>query len=229
VATPARAVVSRRYFRTGPGEYGEGDRFLGVAVPDLRHIARGCRALSPASVRRLLESDWHEERLLALLILVDQYARGDALRREAIFRLYRRHADRVNNWDLVDLSAPQILGVHLEDRDRSLLVRLAASPSVWERRMAIVATAPYIRESQFHDTLFIARRLLGDPHDLIHKAVGWMLREVAKRDRAVVERFLARHGRRMPRTMLRYAIERFPPVLRRRYLASPVARRRHRR
>jgi 3-methyladenine DNA glycosylase AlkD len=219
VANPARAAVNRGYFKTGPGQYGAGDRFLGVAVPDLRRIAREFETLPRADLLRLLQSPWHEKRLLALLILVRQYGAGDRAARDGLFALYLANTRYINNWDLVDLSAGDVVGAHLRDGGRSLLARLAKSDNLWERRIAIIATYHYIRRGDCTDALKIARLLLTDSHDLIHKAVGWMLREVGKRDRVVAERFLRRHASRMPRTMLRYAIERFPGPLRRRYLA----------
>ena len=209
-----------RFFKTGPGQYAEGDRFLGIRVPDLRRVAGEFRSLSLRDLQRLLASKWHEERLLALVILVDQYERGSETERDAIYRLYLASTKHINNWDLVDVSAPRIVGAHLLTRDRRILYRLAKSKSVWERRIAILSTAWFIRSGEFDDTLEIARGLLGDGHDLIHKATGWMLREVAKRDRKTVERFLRKYAARMPRTMLRYAIERFPSALRKRYLAA---------
>ena len=215
-----RAKVSLRFFKTAPGEYGEGDRFLGIRVPDLRRVAREFRSLSLKDVATLLASRWHEERLLALVILVNQYERGTDPDREAIYRLYLTSTDRINNWDLVDASAAQIVGAHLLDRDRRVLYRLAKSRSVWERRIAIIATARFIRSGQFDDTFAIVEKLLDDEHDLIHKAAGWMLREIGKRNREAEERFLRKHAVRMPRTMLRYAIERFPEALRKMYLAA---------
>lgn len=215
-----RAKVSLRFFKTAPGEYGEGDRFLGIRVPDLRRVAREFRSLSFKDVETLLASRWHEERLLALVILVNQYERVSDAEREAIYRLYLASTDRINNWDLVDASAPQIVGAHLLHRDRRVLHRLAKSHSVWERRIAIIATARFIRSGQFDDTFAIVERLLDDEHDLIHKAAGWMLREIGKRNREAEERFLRKYASRMPRTMLRYAIERFPKALRLRYLAA---------
>lgn len=209
-ASPAKARVLRRFFKTGPGEYGEGDVFLGLMVPASRALARRYRDLPLAAVRRLLRSRIHEERLIALLLLVDRFRRGDPAEQARIYDLYLRHTAHVNNWDLVDLSAEHIVGPHLAPRPRDPLDRLAGSRSVWERRIAVLATFHFIRRGEFADTLRIARRLLGDEHDLIHKAVGWMLREVGKRDRGVAARFLGRHARRMPRTMLRYAIERLP-------------------
>jgi 3-methyladenine DNA glycosylase AlkD len=217
---PEDARFLQRYFRTGPGEYGEGDRFLGIRVPAVRKLAREFRGTPLDETATLLRSEWHEARLLALLLLVDTYARGDADTREAVYRLYRASTRYVNNWDLVDTSAPYIVGAHLEGRDRSELERLARSDSLWERRIAMLSTQHFIRQGDFGTALRIAEMLVDDRHDLIHKAVGWMLREVGNRDRAAEEAFLRRHQRTMPRTMLRYAIEKFPPELRRAYLAG---------
>jgi 3-methyladenine DNA glycosylase AlkD len=216
---PLRAKHALRFFKTGPGEYGEGDCFLGLDVPTLRGLAREHRALPRRDLTRLLKSRWHEERVLALLILVHQYTRGNAAEREAIYRLYLKHTKHINNWDLVDCSAEHIVGAHLREGDRTTLTRLARSKLLWERRIAILSTYHYIKRSEFGETMRIARLLLNDEHDLIHKAVGWMLREVGKRDQAVEEAFLTRHAARMPRTMLRYAIERFPPARRQRFMA----------
>ena len=218
VSTRARAKVSQRFFKTGPGEYGEGDRFLGTTVPDLRRLSVTYEALPLGDLSSLLKSPWHEERLLALLILVRQYERGDHAARNAIYKLYLGHTRYVNNWDLVDASADAIVGAHLYEGDRALLHKLAQSRSVWERRIAILASFHYIKKGEYEDALTITELLLRDEHDLIHKAVGWMLREIGKRDQTVEERFLKTHAARMPRTMLRYAIERFPEPLRRRYL-----------
>jgi 3-methyladenine DNA glycosylase AlkD len=218
VATAERAKTNSWFFKTGPGQYGEGDRFLGVSVPALRTLARDHEDLPLKDLLRLLKSQWHEERLLALLILVRQYLRAEERTRRVIHQLYLRNIRSINSWDLVDLSAAQIVGAHLEDRDRRLLRRLARSDSTWERRIAMIATYHYIRQGEFADAFAVARLLLNDKHDLIHKAVGWMLREIGKRDRQAEERFLRKHAARMPRTMLRYAIERFPETLRRRYL-----------
>ncbi len=215
-----RARFAHRFFKTGPGEYGEGDRFLGLRVPDVRKVAREFRSLSLTDLRSLLASRWHEERLLALVILTQQYARGGEAERQAIYTLYLDSTDRINNWDLVDVSAAQIVGTHLANGDRAPLRKLAKSPSVWERRIAMMATFHFIRAGEFDDALAIATGLLSDTHDLIHKAVGWMLREVGKRDRAAEEAFLDQHAARMPRTMLRYAIELFPPSMRRKYLSG---------
>lgn len=219
LARAGHAKSNRSFFKTAPGEYGAGDRFLGVTVPQLRTLAREYRDMPLKYVARLLQSPWHEERLLALLILVSQYVRADARARHTIHQLYLRNTRSINNWDLVDSSASQIVGAHLETRNRRVLRRLARSKSVWERRIAMIATYHYIRQRDFKDALAIAALLRRDEHDLIHKAVGWMLREIGKRDRRAEERFLRKHARRMPRTMLRYAIEQFPPALRRKYMA----------
>ncbi|HEX2206367.1 MAG TPA: DNA alkylation repair protein [Longimicrobium sp.] len=218
MGNPADAVFLRRYFRTGPGEYGEGDRFLGIRLPALRALTREYRGAPLDEIAALLRSEWHEARLLALLLLAGAYPRADADGREDIYRLYLDNTRYINNWDLVDSSAPQVVGAHLVDGDRSILETLARSESLWERRISILATQHFIRRGDFGTTLRIAEMLVDDRHDLIHKAVGWMLREVGNRDRAAEETFLIRHHRTMPRTMLRYAIEKFPPDLRQRYM-----------
>ncbi len=220
LGSPERGAFAQRYFKTGPGEYAEGDQFLGLSAKDMHALAREFDALPLGEVATLLTSKWHEARLLALLVLVRQYPRAAEDAREAIVRLYLRNTVRINNWDLVDCSAASIVGAHLEDGDRRLLRRLAKSRLVWERRIAVVATFHFIRQGDFDDTLAVAALLLDDDHDLIHKAAGWMLREVGKRDRQAEETFLRRHAARMPRTMLRYAIERFPEPLRQRYLRA---------
>jgi 3-methyladenine DNA glycosylase AlkD len=219
-ANPDQARVAQSFFKTGPGQYGEGDQFLGIRVPVLRTFARKYEALSLADIEKLLQSRWHEERLVALLLLVRRYERGDDAQRDAVYALYFRRMAFINNWDLVDSSAPHIVGAHLSARDRAPLYTLAQSPSLWERRIAMLATQYYIRHGDFRDALAIAELLLDDPHDLIHKATGWMLREIGNRDRAAEEKFLRKHAARMPRTMLRYAIEKFPEELRRKYMAS---------
>ncbi len=222
LADPGQAAILQRFFRTGPGEYGEGDRFRGIRVPLLRKIAGKYRHLPLPETGRLLRSAFHEDRLLALLILIEHYNRGDDTVRGEIHRFYLDHAGRVNNWDLVDASAPHLLGHYLMDRSKDPLTRLAASRVLWERRMAIIATFYFIRQGVYDDTLRVARLLLGDPEDLIHKAVGWMLREVGKREAAAAEAFLQAHYRNMPRTMLRYAIEKFPEARRQAYLKGAV-------
>ncbi len=216
------AAHSQRFFKTGPGEYGEGDRFLGIRVPALRQEAKRCAGLSLAQNLKLLRSPFHEARLLALLLLVRRYERGDPRERNELFRHYLEHTAYINNWDLVDSSAPAVIGSHLLHGNRALLDRLAASPSLWERRIAVLACFHFIRRGDFRDALRLCAALLDDEEDLIHKATGWMLREIGKRDGAKARAFLKRHGRRMPRTMLRYAIEKFPPDERKRYLTGAV-------
>jgi 3-methyladenine DNA glycosylase AlkD len=221
-ASPRDARHLQRFFKTGPGDYGEGDRFLGLRVPALRAFARAFADLPHRDTVRLLRSPWHEERLLALLIMVRQYQRGDGADRKRIYRTYVTNTSYINNWDLVDLSAEHIVGAHLPPGKRQVLDQLARSPDLWERRIAMLSTFHYIKHRDFADALRIARRLLHDDHDLIHKAVGWMLREIGNRDRAVEERFLQNHYRGMPRTMLRYAIEKFPEAKREAYLDGRV-------
>ena len=212
------------FFKTGPGEYGEGDRFLGVTVPSQRKIARKYyKEATLSDVGTLLESGTHEHRLTALFILVLKYekARDDDEKKAAV-DLYLQKLDRANNWDLVDSSAPKILGAWLFDKDRSMLYGLARADHLWRQRVAVLATYYFTKQDDFKDTLRIAELLLGHPHDLIHKAVGWMLREIGNRDRKTEEEFLKKHYKKMPRTMLRYAIEKFEPEERKRYLAGTV-------
>lgn len=218
LANLEKAKVLQRFFKTGPGQYGAGDIFLGIPVPESRQVAKKFDLLPLQNVEELLYSGVHEERLVTLLILIQKYNLASGREKEKIVKLYLDNLRQVNNWDLVDLSAPNILGSHLMEGDRRLLYKLAGSDSVWERRIAIVATLQFIRNNNFGDTLKIAGMLLADRHDLIHKAAGWMLREVSKRDLAVTEAFLDKHYAVMPRTMLRYAIERFPKNKKRRYM-----------
>lgn len=222
LATPEVEAIMRRFFKTGPGQYGEGDRFRGIKVPVTRKAAAGYRALGFPEVKRLLSSKYHEDRLAALVILAYQFQRGDEALRGKIFRLYIGGAKWINNWDLVDVSAPHILGGWLEDKDRGPLYALAESRNLWERRMAMLATLHFIRMGDFGDALRIATLLLEDGEDLMHKAVGWMLREVGNRNRRKEEEFLKPHYRSMPRTMLRYAIEKFPEARRKAYLKGTV-------
>lgn len=219
-ADPTAAAGMARFFKTGPGEYGEGDRFIGLKTPALRMVAKEFQDLPLAEVECLLHGEIHEERTLALSILVGQFATADDIVRKQVYDLYLANTQHINNWDLVDISAPQIVGGYLANRSRKPLDRLARSASLWERRISIVATFWFIRQREFADTLRIAEKLLVDREDLIHKATGWMLREVGKRDVSVLEEFLRKHAAVMPRTMLRYAIERFPEAKRRGYLKS---------
>lgn len=218
---PARAAGLRRFFKTGPGEYGEGDRFIGLTLPQIRAEIRALRALPLDEVERLLDSPWHEIRVLGAALLADRYERVDAREQRAIYALYLRRTDRINNWDLVDLSAPRVVGAHLLERSRAPLRRLARSRSMWDRRIAIVSTAAFIRAGQFDDTFAIAQILIRDREDLIHKAVGWMLREVGKKDERALRTFLDDHAGELPRTALRYSLERLPPATRKRYMAMP--------
>jgi 3-methyladenine DNA glycosylase AlkD len=219
LSDPAKAVGLRRFFKTGPGEYGEGDRFHGVVVPKIRRVVKGHRNDALGAVLKLLHSAYHEERLTALLILVEQYRRGDSARKQEIYELYLASTSYINNWDLVDLTAPRIVGAHLTGKDTSVLTRLALSQNLWERRIAMLSTSHFIYHGDSREALRIAELLLHDSHDLIHKAVGWMLREVGKRCSAETERrFLDKHAATMPRTMLRYAIEHFPEKMRQHYL-----------
>ena len=219
----ATATHSQRFFKTGLGEYGEGDQFLGIRVPVLRAQVKQCRALPLEEVLIILRSAFHEERLLALLIMVDRFTKGNAENKTSIYESYLQHTAHINNWDLVDSSAPQIVGAYLEQRDKQPLYTLAASSDMWERRIAIMATFHLIRKGNFDDALAISRLLRDDKEDLIHKAVGWMLREIGKRDMAAERAFLQEHYRQMPRTMLRYAIEKFPEAERKRYLQGEVS------
>lgn len=219
-ADPQKARLLQRFFKTGPGEYGHGDIFLGIVVPKQRKIASTYADLPLNNCRKLLHSKIHEERMAALLILVDRFKRADEKEREAIYRFYLANTRWINNWDLVDLSAHRIVGAYLLDKPKTVLASLARSKNLWERRIAIVATFAEINRGKPQYSLKIARILLHDRHDLIHKAVGWMLREVGKRcSQQAEESFLRKYCRRMPRTMLRYAIERFPKPLQKVYLA----------
>jgi 3-methyladenine DNA glycosylase AlkD len=223
LADAGDASFLQKYFKTGPGQYGEGDIFRGIRVPALRKLALSYRALELEQAVRLLHSSYHEDRLLALLILSGRFAKEDEAGRAVIYRLYLDNTQFINNWDLVDSSAERIVGAYLKDKDRTPLDQLAQSPSIWERRIAIIATFHYIRYNDFDAALSIAQRLLTDREDLIHKAVGWMLREVGKRDLQRQEIFLRANYRRMPRTMLRYAIEKFPEEKRQGYLKGTIA------
>ena len=216
------AEHSQRFFKTGKGQYGEGDIFLGIRVPVLRKIAKKFRRISLAEVSKLLESKFHEERLLSILMLVNLFKSGDEDDQELIYELYLDKTRFINNWDIVDISAGNIVGAFLFEKDKAPLYRLVFSENLWERRIAIVATFYFIKNDEFDDTLKIAEILFTDKEDLIHKAVGWMLREVGKRVIKIEEEFLKEHYLKMPRTMLRYAIERFPETRRRMYLKGQV-------
>lgn len=220
LADKNRAQLLSRYFKTGKGQYGEGDRFLGLSVPTQRKVALRYRELPLEEIKKLLHSPIHEHRFTGLEILVAQYERGSEEECEEIFQFYLSHTQGINNWDLVDTSAPYIVGNHLQAKSRSILKTLAVSPNLWERRIAILATFAFLRKGETADTLGVAAKLLSDPHDLIHKAVGWALREVGKVDKSVLVDFLKTHYDSLPRTALRYAIERFPAADRKRWLAG---------
>lgn len=222
LAEPRRAETHQRFFKTGRGEYGEGDMFLGIRVPYIRKLVRKFRGLSLKDTEKLLHSQWHEERLFALLVLVDSFKKADGKLRKVIYDLYMGSTQRINNWDLVDLSAPHIPGAWLFDRDRKPLHELAQSNDLWEKRIAILSTHYFIRKNDYADTLAISEKLLEDNHDLIRKAVGWMLREVGNRNLETEEKFLRKHYMSMPRTMLRYAIEKFPEEKRQKYLKGEI-------
>ena len=213
-----KARLLQRYFKTGPGEYAEGDIFLGMTVPILRAMARQYQGLDLDEAICLLKSAVHEERLLALLILIHKYNKAGLAGKEKIYKAYLAHSKYINNWDLVDVTAKHIVGDFLKDKDRAPLYKLARSPILWEKRIAVLSTFHFIANNDHEDSLKIAEILIGDSHDLIHKAVGWMLREVGKKDLGCEVQFLKKFSAGMPRTMLRYALERFPESKRRAYL-----------
>ncbi len=219
LADPQQAQHLQRFFKTAPGEYGAGDRFLGIRVPQQRALVKEFHAqISSTEAASLLQSAYHECRLTALLLWIQHYQGGTPTEREQIYAAYLSNTARINSWDLVDTSAPHIVGEHLLERPRDKLYQLAHSASLWERRIAIVSCLRLLKNADFHDTLQLAECLLHDSEDLIHKAVGWLLRELGKRDLAALENFLQQHAAQMPRTMLRYALEKFPPQQRQAYL-----------
>lgn len=213
---------STRFFKTGKGEYGEGDKFLGIRVPVLRKLVKTYQDWPILDVSKLLKSEFHEERLLALLMLVALFSSGTAEDQQGIYRLYLRNTENINNWDLVDSSAEHIVGAYLINRSKKPIYKLARSDNFWERRIAMMSTYHFIKKNEFKDALGIAEILKNDAEDLIHKAVGWMLREIGKRKLSVEESFLKKHYKNMPRTMLRYAIEKFDEKKRRKYLQGII-------
>lgn len=208
------------FFKTGPGDYAEHDQFLGVPVPQLRRIAKKYRTLALETITQLLQSPMNELRLLALMMLVERYQKGSLLIQEEIYQLYCSHMNHINNWNLVDASAHHIVGAYLFNRDKQILLTLASSNILWERRIAMVSTGYFIRHNEFGWTIKLAEQLMNDKHDLIHKAVGWMLREMGKRDLKPLIDFLNQYASQMPRTMLRYAIEKLSVDCRKAYLAK---------
>lgn len=219
---PSQAIILQRFFKTGKGEYGEEDVFYGIKVPVQRKIAKTFCDLSLSDIKNLLRSAIHEERLIAALILVHQFKFADDKRQKIIFNFYLKNRKGINNWDLVDLSAPNIIGSFLFDKDKTLLYKFTHSKNLWKKRISILSSLTFIRNGFFEDTLKIAEILLTDTHDLIHKAVGWMLREIGNRDIKVEEEFLMKYYKIMPRTMLRYAIEKFPEKKRKAYLLGKI-------
>lgn len=221
-ASSSQAAILQRFFKTGPGEYGEGDIFIGVKVPDIRKTAAAFSSLQLSELQKLISSPVHEERLLALIILTQQFAKADPVLRDRIIKFYLRNRKFVNNWDLVDLSAPYLLGPYLYDKDKDLLFRYAKNGTLWEKRIAVLSTFYFIKQGVYDVSLALIEILLEDRRDLINKACGWMLREIGKKDLRVEEHFLKRHYRTMPRTMLRYAIEKFSEEKRRSYMKGLV-------
>lgn len=218
---PNKAKVLAWFFKTGPGQYGEGDKFFGLVVPVCRQLAKKYWTLNNQAVKNLLESPWHEERLIALLILVKKFEQGDKNEQKKVFDFYLKNTKKINNWDLVDLSAPNIIGWWLVGKNHAILKKLSRSKSLWEKRISIVATFPFIKNGDPKTTLQIAHSLLGDKHDLIHKAVGWMLREVGKScSKKILLEFIRKNYLVIPRTTLRYAIEHFPEPKRKKLLAG---------
>ena len=215
---PGKASLLERFFKTGKSEYAEGDKFIGVMVPDTRKVAKQFKNLSISNIQKLLYSNIHEERLVSLFILTHRYENGDEKTKKEVYDFYLKHRAQVNNWDLVDLTSHKIVGDYLLDKDKSVLYRLTKAKSLWDRRIAIISTFAFIRKKDFEDCLKIAELLVNDSHDLIHKAVGWMLREIGKKDQAIEEKFLKKHYKTMPRTMLRYAIARFDAPKRSHYM-----------
>lgn len=219
---PQKAKILSRFFKTGKGEYAEGDIFLGLTVPQERQVAKRYPHLTLKELEKLLSSKIHEYRLTALVILVNKYRKADNKEKRGIFNFYLARTKNINNWDLVDLSTSNIVGSYLLNEDKSILYKLAKSKNLWERRIAILSTYAFIKNGQFADTLKISKILLSEEHDLIHKAVGWMLREVGKRDQKILEDFLKNYSQKMPRIMLRYAVEKFSEEKRKFYMKSPI-------
>lgn len=218
MANPEKALFLQRFFKTGPGQYAEGDVFLGLIVPLTRSIAKANIQTPLAELQVLMDSEYHEARLCALLIIVEQFKKASPAEREVLYEFYLKNARRINNWDLVDVTCPHVIGAYLLDKDRSRLYELAASDNLWEQRIAMVSTVTFIRHREYTDTLALAEQFITHTHDLMHKAVGWMLREVGKKDRDTLTDFLEAYATRLPRTSLRYAIEHYPEEQRQYFL-----------
>jgi len=206
---PKKAKLLQRFFKTAPGEYGHGDIFLGITVPTQRKICKKYIEISFPEIQKLLDNKIHEYRFCALAILVSKYKKASDLEKQKIFNFYIKNSKKINNWDLIDVSAPKIVGEYLLNRDKKILYKFAKSKNLWQKRISILSTFWFIRENKFEDSLKISKILLKDKHDLIHKAVGWMLREIGKRNKQAEIKFLEKHAHKMPRVMLRYAIEKF--------------------
>lgn len=215
---PEKAKILQSFFKTGKGEYGEGDVFLGIPVPQQRKIAKKYTHAKLNHIQELLNSEIHEHRLIALLILLEKYPK----QKQEIFDFYIKNTRKINNWDLVDLTAPKIIGNYLVDKPKEILHELSQSKNLWEKRISIISTFEFIKNNNFDETLTISKNLLKDKHDLMHKAVGWMLREVGKRNQAILEKFLKQNYSKIPRTTLRYAIEKFPEEKRKKYLKGEI-------
>jgi len=224
LANPAKAKILTKFFKTEPGQYGAGDKFLGLTVPQTRKIANQFDNLPINQISTLIHSPFHEIRLATLLILIKQFEKSAPKNQKNIYHFYLKNIRSINNWDLIDLSAPKIIGAYIfkHTNKKSTLIQLAKSKNLWEKRIAMLATYTFIKNNQFTLTLKLAKILISDDHDLIHKAVGWMLREVGNRNQKVEETFLKKNYKKMPRTMLRYAIEKFPPPLRHLYLKGKI-------
>ncbi len=221
IATPKKAKASLWFFKTGKGEYGDGDKFIGVSVPEQRKIASKYKNLSLVDISQLLKSKIHEERSVALFILVKNFQTNESNRSD-IFAFYLKHRKFVNNWDLVDSSADKIVGAYLIEKDKFVLNKLAVSKNIWDRRIAIVSTFYFIKNNKFEETFRISKILINDHHDLIHKAVGWMLKEVGKRDEGKLENYLKVNYKLMPRAMLRFTIEKLSDSKRKKYLSGNI-------
>ncbi|MDR0697908.1 MAG: DNA alkylation repair protein [Tannerella sp.] len=210
VGTSEKATLLQRFFKTGPGQYGEGDVFIGVVVPHIRSIAKANLRIPMTEISKLLMSKYHEARLCALVILTERFKKVSGDERKEIYDFYIKNTSRINNWDLVDITCPTVVGEYLTDKNRDILYEFADSNYLWEQRISIVSTLAFIRKGDFTDTFELSKKLLNHPHDLMHKAVGWMLRETGKRDRNLLTGFLEKYAMKMPRTALRYAIEHYP-------------------
>lgn len=218
LSTPEKREFLPYFFKTGKGQYGEGDKFIGVVVPDTRKVAKANKNMPFGEIKKLLASEWHECRLCALLIIVERFKKAKEEERKELIDFYLSNTARINNWDLVDLSAKDTVGEYLVDKDRSILYRLAESDLLWDQRIAILSTFAFIRRGDLTDIFALSEKLIDHKHDLMHKAIGWMLREAGKKDMAALNTFLDKHHKTMPRTMLRYAIEKHTPEERARYM-----------